>query len=222
MIKKILSILSMGVDTQEKFNVTNCNIGKNVIIGNNCEIVNSELRGNSKVGRDSYLYNVNYGEYSYNSIRVTLINCTIGKFCSIAQGVSVGLGMHPINKFVSTHPAFYSIHKQCGISFTQKQKFEETGYVEIGHDVWIGVNSVISDNVRIGNGAVIAANSFVNSNIPDYAIAGGNPAKVIKFRFNEEQIDFLNKLKWWDKDSTWLEDNQELMLDINSLIEKHS
>lgn len=207
---------------KKNIKLNNSEMGENVFIANNNIITNSVIGNNIKIGSDSNLYNVKYGDFSYNSIRVTLINCSIGKFCSIAQGVSIGLGMHPINKFVSTHPAFYSIHKQCGISFTQKQKFEETGYVEIGNDVWIGVNSVISDNVRIGNGAVIAANSYVNRDVPDYAIVAGTPAKVIKFRFNEEQVNFLNKLKWWDKDSTWLEDNQELMLDINSLIEKHS
>jgi len=145
-----------------------------------------------------------------------MMNCNIGKFCSIAQDVSIGLGKHPLNDFVSTHPSFYSVHKQCGFSFSDTQYFDEMGNVTIGNDVWIGANSIILDDVIIGNGAVIAANSVVTKDVRAYAIVGGTPAKIIKYRFSEEDIVFLEKFKWWDKDHSWLQENFKLMHNISS------
>lgn len=198
----------------------NNKVGNNVVIEDQCIIVNSVFADNIKISRESIFYNVIYGSYSYNSIRVTVNNCIIGKFCSIAQGVSIGLGKHPINEFVSTHPAFYSIHKQCGYTFSEKQMFNEVETTVIGNDVWIGANSIIADGVNIGNGAVIAANSFVNKDVPDFGIVGGTPAKLIKYRFSQSEIEFLLKLCWWDKETEWLKENRMQMLDIKLLFQK--
>ena len=96
------------------------------------------------------------------------------------------------------------------------------GKIIIGNDVWIGANAIIADDVKIGNGAVVAANSFVNVDVPDYAIVGGTPAKILKYRFSTEEIEFLLKLKWWEKDIFWLEDNKELMLDVELLMRKYA
>lgn len=215
------------ISFHSKIDKTNINLyntikGENNIIGNNTKIINTILNNNIKIGNDSYLDNVEYGDFSYNSIRVSIMNCKIGKFCSIAQGVSIGLGKHPLNQFVSTHPSFYSIHKQCGFTFVDQQKFDEMGKTIIGNDVWIGANAIIADDVKIGNGAVVAANSFVNIDVPDYAIVGGTPAKILKYRFSTEEINFLLKLKWWEKDISWLQNNKDLMLDIKLLMDKYN
>ena len=188
-----------------------------VFIGENCITTESHFGQFNKINNNSYLHRVTYGDFTYSAQNVTILNCNIGKFCSIAQGVSIGLGKHPINDFVSTHPSFYSIHKQCGFSFSDVQYFDEMGIVTIGNDVWIGANSIILDDVVIGNGAVIAANSVVTNDVPAYAIVGGTPAKIIKYRFSEEDIVFLEDLKWWDKDLIWLQENFKLMHDISSL-----
>lgn len=193
---------------------------KKKINGNNSQISLTIFGKYNTVNDYSCLYNVIYGDYTYSSIHVTIMNCTIGKFCSIAQGVSIGLGKHPINHFVSTHPAFYSVNKQCGISFADKQYFDEMGHVEIGNDVWIGANSIILDDVTIGNGAVVAANSVVTENVPAYAIVGGTPAKILSYRFPEEDIHFLENFKWWDKDEEWLKMNFKDMHDLNVLKSK--
>jgi acetyltransferase-like isoleucine patch superfamily enzyme len=194
--------------------------GTNVSFGKDCIIQDSAFGNHNKVGDDSHIFHTEYGDFSYNSIRATIINCKLGKFCSIAQDVRIGLGKHPVNEFVSTHPAFFSLNKQCGYTFADQPYYKETGSVNIGNDVWIGTNSTILDDVEIGNGAIVAAHSVVNSNVPAYAIVGGSPAKIIKYRFTEKQIDFLQKFKWWDKDMTWLAVNFKDLHDINVLMEK--
>ena len=184
---------------------------------NEVTTINCKFGIHTKVNNHSYLDNTSYGDFTYSAQHVTIINCTIGKFCSIAQGVSIGLGKHPVNNFVSTHPVFYSTHKQCGTTFADKQYFDEMGTVEIGNDVWIGANAIILDDIKIGNGAMVAANSVVNKDVLPYSIVGGSPAKLIKFRFTEDEIEFLQTLKWWDKDVNWLKENYKIMHDINTL-----
>lgn len=208
---------------KKNIKLNNSELGENVFIANNNIITNSVIGNNIKIGSDSNLYNVKYGDFSYNSIRVSMMNCSIGRFCSIAGGVYIGSGKHPVNKYVSTHPIFYSPNKQCGISLTEgKSYFDEMGYVTIGNDVWIGLNCIIADDVKIGNGVIIAANSFVNKDIPDYAIVAGSPAKIIKYRFEEDEIQFLLKFKWWDKDIEWLKDNFKMLHDIKTFIANYS
>ncbi|ELB2930005.1 CatB-related O-acetyltransferase, partial [Vibrio alginolyticus] len=80
----------------------------------------------------------------------------------------------------------------------ESELVQSKGEVEIGNDVWIGANSTILSGIKIGNGAVVAAGSVVTKNVPPYAVVGGNPAEVIKYRLNETQISQLNDLKWWE------------------------
>jgi acetyltransferase-like isoleucine patch superfamily enzyme len=187
-----------------------------VLIGKNCTIYKSEFGDYNKINDNTYLYKVTYGDFTYSAMNVTMMNCTIGKFCSIAQGVCIGLGKHPLTDFVSTHPSFYSTNKQCGFSFSDAQYYDEMGFVSIGNDVWIGANSIILDDVKIGDGAIIAANSVVTKDVPAYAVIGGTPAKIIKYRFSDEDILFLENFKWWNKDFSWLQENFKLMHDITT------
>ena len=118
----------------------------------------------------------------------------------------IGLGKHPVH-FVSTHPAFYSSHKQF-ITFADKNDyFEEYEKVTIGNDVWIGTRVMIIDGVSIGDGAIIAAGAIVTKNVEPYSIVGGVPAKLIRNRFNDQDIEFLKKFKWWNKDFEWIKSN---------------
>ncbi len=149
--------------------------------------------------------NVILGEFSYICSNTAIINTTIGKFCSIASNVKIGLGFHPTNEFISTHPSFYATNNiGCKISFTKEQLFEEFKPITIGNDVWIGNNAIVLDGVNIGNGAIIGAGAIVTKDIPPYAIAVGVPAQIIKYRFKDEEIKILENFKWWDRPIEWI------------------
>lgn len=141
--------------------------------------------------------NSQVGAYTYFSC-CSISNTKIGSFCSVASGTRIGgLGSHPVN-MLSTHPIFYSVAKQCGTTFSDKNYFNEFKKTTIGNDVWIGTNAIILDGVNVGNGVIIAAGAVVVKDVPDYAIVGGVPAKIIRFRFSNEEIDLLSRIKWWD------------------------
>lgn len=173
------------------------------------------------IGRFSLLNNCSVGSFSYTSSDCVLNNVEIGKFCSIGMNVKIGLGIHPSTKFVSTHPIFYSSRKQVFISFCTESVFTETKKVIIGNDVWIGANSIILDGVVIGDGAIISAGAVVNKDVPPYTIFGGVPAKFIKYRFEPNEILFLQEFKWWDRDINWLKNNSHMFNNINEFIKKY-
>lgn len=160
------------------------------------------------------LVNADIGSYTYISGNSSLTNVIIARFCSIGPNVLIGVGMHPTKTFVSTHPSFYSMRGQSSISFADNFYFTETSDVRIGNDVWIGARAIILDGIKIGDGAIIGAGSVVNKDVPDYAIVGGVPAKLIRYRFSKEQIEFLKHIKWWDKDIDWIRSNYKLFQDI--------
>jgi acetyltransferase-like isoleucine patch superfamily enzyme len=153
------------------------------------------------------LSDVNLGNFTYVASNTKINRTRIGKFCSIGPNCQIGIGKHPSNKFVSTHPIFYSTRKQAQITFSDKDHFFEFENIEIGNDVWIGSNVIIIDGVKIGDGAIVAAGSVVTKEVQPYSIVGGVPAKIIKYRFKEPQIEFLMNLKWWDKDINWIKKN---------------
>lgn len=124
----------------------------------------------------------------------------IGKFCSIASGVRfiMGPANHRISS-VTTYPfqVFGGVWAKKAPPHLSQLPFK--GNTVVGSDVWIGRESVIMPGVKIGDGAIIAAYSVVARDVPPYAVAGGNPARVIKKRFDDEElIDILLRLRWWD------------------------
>ena len=94
----------------------------------------------------------------------------------------------------------------------------------IGADVWIGANTYINASkvTSIGNGAIIAAGAIVNENVPDFAVVGGVPGKVIKYRYSKKQIDILNEVRWWEWDNEKIEDNKHLILNPDLFFENYS
>lgn len=140
------------------------------------------------------------------------IDCqSIGRFCMISHGVTIGLAGHPTD-FLSNHLVFrydsktsYA-HDFMSIEGNAHEAEMRQLYVEhsrkplpvIGNDVWIGYGAVIMNGVTVGDGAIVAAGTVVTKDVPPYSIVGGNPAKVIRYRFAEKHIEMLMKLKWWE------------------------
>lgn len=145
----------------------------------------------------------------------------IGRFTSIAPSVRTHRGIHPTRTpFASTSPMFFSLRKQNGHTFATKQMFEEmTAPITIGNDCWICSNVFIAGGVKIGDGAVVYAGAVVTQDVPPYAIVGGVPAKIIRYRYDEDTINFLLKFKWWDRPIDWLKENWMLLNDIEELKE---
>jgi acetyltransferase-like isoleucine patch superfamily enzyme len=138
----------------------------------------------------------------------------VGKYCSIASDVHLGLGIHPLSPFVSTHPSLFLRRDWRGWSFADRDYRAEYKPVKIGNDVWIGLRGAIKDGVSIGDGAVVAAGAVVVSDVPPYAIVGGVPAKHIRYRFSPEIIAFLVDFKWWEKGEDWMQKHWQKLHDI--------
>lgn len=134
----------------------------------------------------------------------------IGNFCSVASGVEFFLGGNHRTDWITTYP-FGHIHREIFNSFNGAGHPITKGDIIIGNDVWIGMGSKIMSGVIIGDGAVIAANSVVTKNIEPYTIVGGNPAKFIKKRFNNETIELLLNIKWWNWDDNKINNNLHIL-----------
>jgi len=152
---------------------------------------------------------VEMGNYSYIGRGTIIHNTTIGKFCSISDFCVIGLPGHSINT-LSTSPLFSGIHNGTKSSWVKKNIPHTPVDVKIGNDVWIGYRAIIPVNVTIGDGAVIAAGAVVTKDVPPYAVVGGVPAKVIKYRFSQEVIERLLDLRYWDRPDEEIKKNIDL------------
>ena len=144
-----------------------------------------------------------FGRHSYCGYDCTILNARIGGFCSISDNVVIGGSQHPMH-YVSTSPVFLAHRDSVKTKFA-RHPFEDKPVTHVGHDVWIGNGAKIKAGVCIGTGAVIGMGSVVVKDVPAYGIFAGNPAKLIRFRFEESQIEALLKGEWWNGDDISLE-----------------
>jgi virginiamycin A acetyltransferase len=130
------------------------------------------------------------GKYNYFGPYTMINNARVENYCSIGPGVKIGQGNHSLS-YITTYQKISS--KLIGHSLSTTPSM-------IGNDVWCGANVVIMQGVKVGNGAVIGANAVVTHDVPDYGIALGIPAKIIRYRFDDEIIKAIKESRWYDYD----------------------
>lgn len=155
--------------------------------------------------------------YHYKEFGDKLI---IGKFCSIGENIKFMMNAANHNlSAVTTYPFTAIMEQKNGINKEHLSELPNKGDTVIGNDVWIGMNCFIMPGVKIGDGAVIGANSVVAKNVAPYSIVAGNPIKEIRKRFSEKEIELLLKIKWWNWEIEKIQKNMDIILgsDINKL-----
>jgi acetyltransferase-like isoleucine patch superfamily enzyme len=159
-------------------------------------IRDSKLSKKCAILSNTRFYHSSIGDYSYLGRNCFVYNTEIGKFCSIADNCNIGLALHPTT-WVSTSPVFQEGKNILKANFSDI-KFDAWKKTIIENDVWIGIGACIMSGVRIGTGAVIGAGAIVTKDVEAYAVMAGNPAKLMRKRFDDEIINKLLEIKWWD------------------------
>lgn len=193
--------LKEGSFVDENSTITSAKINGKVIISEGCKIINGVkilARAPITIGRYTSINGPG------TEIHAHLNRVEVGSFCSIARNVSIQEFNHRHDR-ISSYFIFQNIFGDSA-----QKDIDSEGEIVIGNDVWIGTNASILSGVKIGHGAVIAANCVVTKNVPDYAIVGGVPAQKIKMRFTPEIIDRLLKIEWWNWHLDKIKKNQHL------------
>lgn len=166
--------------------------GKNVSLGGKVS-----FSWGCSVLSDTFIANSTLGCCCYVGGGSRLSNVAMGSFCSIAEGVLVGLGRHPTS-MVSSYPGFYSAKASGSVFMGVEHPFSEHKQIKIGSDVWIGTRALICDGVSIGSGAVVGAGAVVTKDVEPYAIVGGVPSSLLRYRFEENIRAALLESAWWE------------------------
>jgi acetyltransferase-like isoleucine patch superfamily enzyme len=163
-------------------------------------------------------YRTNVGDHSYGTPKIIDFNegttVRIGKYCSIAEGVVIMLGGNHRLEWITTYP-FPALSERWGKARGIIGHPQSRGDVIIGNDVWLGAEAMILSGVSIGDGAAVAARSVVVKDVPPYSVVGGNPAKLLKMRFSDEEIEKLLKIRWWDWPDEKVSRNVAILCDSN-------
>jgi len=169
------------------------------VIDPTARVCDSRLGAYSEVGARTKLLEVELGDYSYVVNDSDIAYATIGKFCSIAAMTRINPGNHPMQRASQSHftyraSAYFAGEADEGEFFAWRRSHRVT----IGHDVWIGHGAIVLAGRSVGTGAVIAAGAIVAKDVPDYAIVGGNPARLVRRRFPDSVAERLQRLAWWN------------------------
>ena len=168
-------------------------------------ILNCQIPKTSNICAGSHLVNVKMGKYSDVGYDCSICNTIIGSFCSFGSNIKIGGASHTVD-WVSTSQVFNNKKDTLKRKFST-HSFDPYKSTTIGNDVWIGDNVMIKAGITIGDGVVIGMGSVVTKDIPSYQIWAGNPARMIKPRFDEQSIIKLTTMKWWEWDDNIIDKN---------------
>lgn len=175
-----------------------------------------------------HLWNADRGTYFDRNVCIVTwsdeYKVNVGKYCSIGRDCNFFLHANHRSDWITTSsqllgpvtPEIAKLHMQMGHPSCK-------GDINIGNDVWIGAKSTIMSGVKIGHGAIIAAGALVTKDVEPYSVVGGNPAKHLKYRFEEQQIKDLLDIAWWDWDEGKIKEEAMILWsqDLNYFIQKH-
>lgn len=178
---------------------------------------NSQIDATAVVNSGSSVVNSTMGAYSYCSYDCIIINARIGKYCSLANEIIIGGDEHPM-VWLSTSPVFQDVKHSGPAKKFARHALPVAKETIIGNDVWIGDRAIVKQGVTVGDGAVIGAGAIVTKDVPPYAVVAGVPAKIIKYRFDEDTIRELLEIKWWDMPESELSTYADCIMDIKQFI----
>lgn len=173
-------------------------LGVDPCIHPTASVRDSRLGAYTEVGARTTLAEVDMGDYSYVVQDSQVIYATIGRFCSIASHTRINPGNHPLERVALSHVTYRASAYGLGPDEAGFFDWRRSHRVTLGHDVWIGHGVIVLPGVSIGTGAAIGAGAVVTKDVPPFAVAVGNPARVIRFRFPEEVRAALLRIAWWD------------------------
>jgi virginiamycin A acetyltransferase len=200
--------------------VVSSQLDEMAIVGDFSRLQHSKLEKHVKIDRNNLIQNSYLGRLSYTGAFSVVQSAKIGSFCSISWGVTIGGGEHDCGR-ITTHDFLYN--SRYGLGGCLDSGYDRYSLnCDVGNDVWIGANSTVLRGVVVGHGAVIGANSIVTHDVPSYAVVAGNPARLIRYRFDKATIDRLLKLEWWHLDLERIREKLSVFysLDIDGAIEE--
>lgn len=225
-IKNIRFLFTRRLDngaTHPRYSVVNSIVPEPCFIGDDVRISDSMIAPYANFAHHAEIIN-SIIEMRTSIGKYTIIrNADIGKYCSISWNVTIGADSHPTQR-ISGHAAFFQSRFELVDVNSSKGPVPR---VIIGNDVLIGCSSIIKAGVSVGNGAIIGSGSVVVKDVPSYAIVAGNPAEIIRYRFDDETIKLLQRSEWWNYRDEFIKENIDAFQQLASpellktLIEKH-